>query len=126
MAMMTGIPLAADLDRLYRGEPASLNVLLERFVITLRDGYLSVLECAPFLIARGIGGKDHIEGHLLRFIHHHQSVILGKILEYFRLEQLFDTQLLEKKEHLISRIHQQVTHTKTPPSFFLEFPIPRM
>ncbi len=98
--------LPAYVRRFGGAEPSPLDVLLEGIMITFRYGDFPVFEGASLLVPCGIGRKDHIESHLLRFREHHHGVVLREILERFRLKQLLDTQLFKKKELLISRIHK--------------------
>ena len=110
-----GQPLAADIGRLNLRQPSGFAVLLEGVVIALGHAHLAALEGAAFLVPNLIGRQDDVERHLFRLVHHHQHVVLRKILVELRFEQLLDAQLLEEKELLIPCVYQRIAH-KIPPS----------
>jgi hypothetical protein len=101
-----GQSLAADICRLRLGQPPGLTVFLVSVTEAFRHRYLSILERTPLLVAQLIGRQDDIQGHLFRFVHHHQNVVLGEILVLLRREQFFDLQLLKENEILIPHVHQ--------------------
>jgi hypothetical protein len=82
-------------------------------MVALGDSDFAILEGASLLVTHFVSRKNDVQGHLLRFVHHHQHVVLGEILERFCFEQLFNAELFEKEKMLISRVYQQITHKKT-------------
>jgi len=108
--------LTAHFGGLDRGHPTALAKLLVGVMEAFGDSHLAVLVyVACLFVAFRIGGDDDVERHLFRLVHHHQHVVLRKILVELRFEQLLDAQLLEEKELLIPCVYQRIAH-KIPPS----------
>ncbi len=64
-------PLPADIDGFSLRQPSCLAVFLENIMVALGDSDFAILEGASLLVTHFVSRKNDVQGHLLRFVHHH-------------------------------------------------------